>query len=245
MHPVIRVLSLTLFCLLVSRGSIPVLITGFSLVIAFYVMTSLNYLYTAKIFLTRMRWFFLSIIIMYLWFTPGEALFSSESVLMPTVNGIELGITRVFSLLVIILAVNLFLQTTEKTLMMSALIWLTHPLNVFGDFQQRFAVRMALTLDAVSQVQTLCDFSKKNLLMNNVKKAPLKSRSSIAMSIAASITVPISTSISKISNVITEVYQQVLTKAENAPCEPLELPQSGSPPLYQWVYLPCLVVILL
>jgi len=234
-HPVIRLLSLILFSLLVSRSAIPNLITGFSLIIAVYVMTSLNYLYAAKIFLTRMRWFFLSIIIMYLWFTPGEALFSSESVLMPTVNGIELAITRVFSLVVIILAVNLFLQTTEKTLMMSALIWLTYPLNVFGDFQQRFAVRVTLTLDAISQVQALCDFSKKDYLErknleNNAKKVNAT---------------PISTSVSKISNVITEVYQQVLTKAESAPCEPLELSQSDSPPLYQWLYLPCLVVILL
>ncbi len=220
MHPVIRFISLILFSLLLSRSSVPILITGFSLIIAFYVITSLNYLYDAKTMLSRMRWFFLSIIIMYFWFTPGDALFGIQSAWLPTIDGIELGLTRVFALVVIILAVNLFLKTTAKRDMMSALIWLTYPLSVFGDFQQRFAVRMTLTLEAVAQVQALC---------HSLNKERQKTKNPIT----------------RISAIVANVYQQVLAKAEDSACEVIEIPEPTSPPLYQWIYLPCLVVALL
>ncbi len=225
MHPVIRFISLILFSFLIARSSISILITGFSLVVAFYVITSLNYLYDAKIMLARMRWFFLSMIIMYFWFTPGDTLFGIQSVWLPTMTGIELGLTRVFSLLIIILAVNLFLKTTEKSDVMSALIWLTYPLSVFGDFQQRFAVRMTLTLDVVAQVQALCDSLNKE--RRNKKQQKMENP------------------ITKISAIVASVYQQVLTKAQNSPCEPIDILKPTSPPLYQWIYLPCLVVVLL
>jgi len=230
MHPVIRFISLILFCLFISGSSVPMLITGFSLVCAFYVMTSIKYWFDAKIFLTRMRWFFLSIIIMYFWFTPGDTLFGIQSEWVPTLSGIELGLTRVFSLVTIILAVNLFLKTTAKTDMMSALIWLSSPLRLVGgfqsvnfqllNFQQRFAVRMILTMEAVTQVQALC---------HSLSQEQKKTRNPFV----------------KITTVVTQVYQQVVSKAQSVPCENIELPALTSPPLYQWVYVPCLVVVLL
>jgi len=167
-----------------------------------------------------MRWFFVSIIIMYFWFTPGEALFAIHSDWMPTIDGVELGLSRVIALITIVLAVNLFLKTTANKDLMSALIWLTFPLNMFGDFHQRFAVRMTLTLEAVAKVQVLC----KNIRQDQqITKNP----------------------VAKISSMVASAYQNVLVKAEQSPCGPIEIPEPTAPPLYQWIYLPCIAFVFL
>lgn len=217
MHPVIRLIALVLLCFLVSGDNVPTLIMGLSLVAGFYVMTSLNYLYDAKQMLLKLRWFFVSITILFFWFTPGEALFGIHSGWMPTKEGVSLGLSRIFSLVLIVLAVNLFLQTTPRKELISALIWLMRPLGALGVPHQRFAVRMTLTLEAVTSVQ--------NLFQEEVQGKRHKQQA-------------VGGPMTKISARVANIYQRVIAKAESANCDLIEIPLPVAPPLYQWVYFP-------
>lgn len=97
--------------------------------------------------LRRMRWLFLSLLIICLWFTPGQPLLPTFSS-TPTLEGIEEGLQRIVALVLLALAASLLLQTTPRAPLLAALGWI-------GIKTERLAVRIALTLEAVTQAQHL------------------------------------------------------------------------------------------
>lgn len=219
MHPVIKIIALIILCLLVSSSKIPALITGFSLVAALYAMTSCRHLYDVLLMVQKLKWFFISIMALYFWFTPGESLSGLDSDWIPTEEGLIAGLTRASALLLIIMAVNIFLKTTPRTEMISALIWLAYPLRIFGIHSNRFAIRITLAMQAVTQVQSLYEDTKAN-----------------KQDVAGS-------KLTRISKVVSNVFCQVIDKAETASCRTMQFPEPAAPPIYQWAYLPVVVLI--
>ena len=104
--------------------------------------------------LRRMRWLFLSLLILYLWFTPGQPLLPTFSS-TPTLEGIEEGLQRIVALVLLALAASLLLQTTPRAPLLAALYRLLAALGWIGIKTERLPVRIALTLEAVTQAQHL------------------------------------------------------------------------------------------
>jgi energy-coupling factor transporter transmembrane protein EcfT len=94
----------------------------------------------------RSRWLFLSIAVVYLWFTPGDPLVVALGPAAPTVQGLTAGVQRVGALAVIIVMVNVLIASTTIEGLVTGIAALTRPFRVFGLSPERFALRVALTL---------------------------------------------------------------------------------------------------
>lgn len=208
-HPLIRVVSLLLFIAAISLARPMLLMTGFMLLAGIYLLSGFPAMDRLLIMLKRLRWLMLAIVLVYGWWTPGTALFPVAGALSPTVEGLQLGFIRMLVLVIIVAAVHLLLQRTERTQLLAALMQLFTPLCSLQD-RSRIAVRIVLSMEAVGQIQPL--------LLTALSGSSLANKR-----------------LTGLGTIAADVYQTVLDKAACANCEPIHVVEAAQPACWQWL----------
>jgi len=212
MHPVVRIVSFIILTAFLARGDLAnVLVAGTILMILSLKLDG-HVWRTAWRLLRRMRWLFLSIALIYLWLTPGVPLIPGIPSLaewLPTVDGLWQGGLRTVSLALMVTAASLLLSVTSRDEVLGALHWMMAPLGRLGFPHERFAVRAALSLEAVTRVQSLV-------------RAELNAGGETAGPLA------------RIGAVAGIIFATVTGEAECADCNPIILNEPAPPPLLQW-----------
>lgn len=216
MHPAIKIVSFLVFGASVSFGGDRSLLFGLFLVMGFYWMGPLEWLLTALRLLARMRWFFLSIAMVYGFFSPGRLLVGVWT-WGPTWEGLHEGVMRIGVLVLIVLAVNLLLRSTGRDSLTSAILWCLHPLSWLGLPHERLAVRIALTLDTVGEVQGV------------YRQGPRDEE-------GKAIRQPVGVRLARIGETARRLFVTVAQRAESVPLHAIELPEEASPPPLQWLF---------
>ncbi len=239
MHPVIKIVSFLVFGSAVSMGDGQILLAGISLVLPLYIFGNNIHLRGALIMLKRLKWLFISILIVYLFFTPGQLLWS-DVVWSPTVEGLTQGLLRVAVLVLLVAAVNFLISSTEQDDFLSAILWCLRPLSFVGLAHERLAVRITLTLEEVSQI-------RKNHLYeggDELKHSELQQEeANNAASNVASNLKETEPKLLAIAGTANRLFQSVITAAETAPVREISLPEESSPPVHQWL-IPLLLITL-
>ncbi len=99
--------------------------------------------------LKRLRWLFLSLLILNLAFLNGAP------TLIPNLSDFLQALERIVVLIIIVMAAHLLVNTTTTQEIIAALQWWFIPFNKLGLSTERLAVRLALVLDTVQAVQNL------------------------------------------------------------------------------------------
>ncbi|HEY0841740.1 hypothetical protein [Methylotenera sp.] len=148
MHPFVKLLLF--FFLLLVAGAIGAL----QLIALLFVVCALALKLQCKGFLTtlqRMRWFFLSIFLIYALGTPGELVPQFPLSVAPSYEGLQLGLLQISRLTIALATLTVMLATSSKAELMIALHVLLKPLCYFGLDVERFSVRLLLTLNYVDE----------------------------------------------------------------------------------------------
>jgi len=96
--------------------------------------------------LRRTRWILLSLLLIYAWSTPGQALPEALGVFAPTREGLMDGALQLIRLLAALAALAILLDRLHRQHLIAGLYTLFAPLRLIGLSRERFAVRLALTL---------------------------------------------------------------------------------------------------
>ena len=155
----------------------------------------------------RLRWLLVAIVFVYGWWTPGDSLWPGT--MSPTLEGLSLGLLRVMALLAIVGAVNLLLQSTPREQLLPAIMQLIKPLTT-QRMRERIAVRVLLSIEAVSQVQTLAS--------DVLREHPVTARK-----------------FSMVARSSRLLYKSVLDRAALAANTAIEINEPVSPPWWQWL----------
>ncbi len=219
----VRMLSLLVFVAVMATGRPRVLLIGGALLIGAAIGLWQHHrdinVRTLLRMLRRVRWLLLAILILYGWFTPGTALIAAWAPYAPSYEGLQQGLLRAAVLLVIVAAVYLLITTTPRGDLVAGLLWYGRPLRRFGVDDQRFAVRLVLALEAVSEVQTLARAA--------LDKVPR--------------TMP---RMARLGHAATAVFQATLTYAEQSTAV-IEVPDLQPVPPRQWGIPVTLAVVML
>lgn len=214
-HPLIRVLCFLVFSACLAFGDAADLLCGGVLLAAAYLSTSPRLFLPAITMIYRMRWFLLSLLIVYGWFTPGQPVVGAEgarlAALWPTQQGLLAGLMRAALLVAIVAGANLLLRTTSREQLLIAVYGLARPLALLGVSRERLAVRMVLVIEALDPVRRIV--TERLATVEGVLQS-LRTAGRFA------------------SGVMLHVVQQ----AELAARATVDLPRIGSPPPIQWVY---------
>lgn len=208
MHAVIKIVSFLVFGAAVTLGYVPVLLAAGVLLAVLYLPGHAR-LAPAWQMLRRLRWLFVSILAVYLFFTPGQLLWPALA-WGPTVEGMNQGILRISALMLLVLAVNWVIDSTAQADFLSAILWCLRPLAWLGLPHQRLAVRITLTIEWVASVREI-------YRQQAVAGPPAASR--LAM----------------IAQRGRQLVEEVVRRAQAAPLREISLPAESRPPLLQWL----------
>lgn len=212
MHAVIRII-----CFLVVGGFLSLggaLEHGLAalLITLGYLLWGIPQMGKALRMLSRLRWLFLSILVVYFWFTPGDLLLPSWQAWSPTVQGVGAGVLRMLTLILLVLAVSLLLQLTSREDLIAALVWLLSPLRRLHITPERLAVRMMLSMEKVVEVQRLYGE------LATAPGAAEKNR------------------LTRFATRLLTLFEAVLARATQEPSQSITIPCHASPLWYQWGY---------
>lgn len=221
MHPAIKILGVILFILCVARA-VPAVLAGGCV----WVALGLWYLGGQGIdrFVTmvgRLKWFFVSIILVFGWFTPGTPLLPLAGELLPSREGLVLGLQRSLVLVLAVGAVVWLLKTTRRDELVKGLLWLTRPLALLGFPRERFAVRLVLTLEALPHVGLLAREARVS-----VQGAPRS----------------LGARLQGLGERAAGLFQGVLNQAHQAPLEPIHLTPMAAPGWRDWLGLALVIL---
>lgn len=142
-HPAAQILT---WCLLVAAMQVLVhslLLLAASLVLlCAFAVSRHKFLQLVR----RTRWIMLSLLLIYAYSTPGQALPESFGVLGPTREGLLDGMLQLARLLAALASLAILLDRLHRQQLIAGLYTLFAPLRLLGLSRERLAVRLALTL---------------------------------------------------------------------------------------------------
>ncbi len=210
MHPTVRVVSFLVLAGFLSAGGSARLGVAALLLILAYGLAGAPHLIGFWRALKRLRFLWLSLAVLYLWFTPGEALWTSLGGWSPTLQGLTEGAMRVGVLILMVAAAQLLLQSTATPQLVAAVHWLSWPLQRLGLDRDRFALRLVLVLETVPRLGAA-------QAPQPVQPAPPGRFSSHVALLGSRL-------------------RGALAAAAAAPARRIELPAEAAPAVWQWLY---------
>jgi energy-coupling factor transport system permease protein len=103
-HPLIRVVTLLIFIAGLAFARPLFLVAGIGLLLVLNILVGFPAPGRLLQMVSRLRWLFLAILLVYGWWTPGVELFPAMGSWSPTSEGIFTGLLRVLSLVLIVAA---------------------------------------------------------------------------------------------------------------------------------------------
>jgi energy-coupling factor transport system permease protein len=122
---------------------------SFALPLLALALTFIAYKAHAKRLMTllrRTRWIIVSLLIVYSFMTPGEAMWRMQYVLSPTKEGVVDGLMQLSRLVCVLAGLSILLTLLTQQKLISGLYTLSYPLRFVGVSRERIAVRLGLTL---------------------------------------------------------------------------------------------------
>ena len=188
----------------------PELLTGgFAFLLLLYALAGIPSPATLAHMIKRLRWLLLAILLVYGWWTPGVSIWPGAGALSPTIDGLYLGMLRVMALIAIVAAVHLLLQSTPREELLPAIMQLIRPLTT-RHVRERIAVRTLLSIEAVTQVQSLAS--------EVLREHPVTTRNPSNLAKASQL-----------------LYKTVLDRADHAGNDLIEVRELAAPPWWQWI----------
>lgn len=156
MHPIIRILCFLVLAGWLALGGPERLLAAAPLLAILAFVAPVGTGAAAWRMLRRLRWFFLSLLIVYGWFTaapsaPDTLWFHA---LLPAASGLLAGGERVLALVFIVYAVLVLLRTSTREELLQAVYGLARPLGPLGLAPERLALRLVLVMDEVEAART-------------------------------------------------------------------------------------------
>lgn len=97
----------------------------------------------------RFKWFFLVMLIIFVFNTPGEHVAAWPLSISPTYEGITAGITQMLRIVIMLASLSLILACNTRQQLISGFYFIFSPLKRLGLKVERFAARLWLTLHYV------------------------------------------------------------------------------------------------
>lgn len=101
----------------------------------------------------RFKWFFLVMLVIFAFNTPGEHIAIWPLDFSPTYEGLRAGLTQLIRIVVMLAGLSLVLTLNTRQQLISGFYFLFSPLKYLGVKVERFAARLWLTLHYVEQQQ--------------------------------------------------------------------------------------------
>lgn len=157
----------------------------------------------------RLRFFYLSLIVLYGWISPGEPALPALGAFSPSLAGLVSALRYIAVLAVIAMTVQLLMAALSRDELVGALRWWLKPLGVLGLERDRVALRLILVAEVLPRLQALA---------RETTGGTAAQRGPVAVTRRAA-----------------AVFERAVAEAETAPPPRIELPALRAPPARDWL----------
>jgi Cobalt transport protein len=143
-----------------------------------------------KVFLRsmlRFKWFFVVMLFIFAFNTPGQHLAKWPFDFSPTYEGMIAGLTQMLRMLLMLAGISIILACNTRQQLISGFYFIFSPLDYFGLKVERFAARLWLTLHYV-ELQSQTKHSKD--FMSQLKNMAMLKPNQVNEDISVTLTVP-------------------------------------------------------
>ena len=175
LHPALRIVSLMLLAIIAQWLQVPGLLALLAALLLCLLQLGWK---DFRLLLRRARWLLLSLLLIYVFATPGEYVAGLPEWLAPTYEGLHSGLLQALRLVVMLTGLAVLLATGSRETWIAGIYTLIQPLALLGLSPERFAVRLWLTLHYVEHappgmVKTLREHHwNLDVLLNNHAQGP-------------------------------------------------------------------------
>jgi energy-coupling factor transporter transmembrane protein EcfT len=154
LHPAARILSLALLTILLARLQWPGLLLAAGPLVW---LLSIHPELVVVVFrlVKRLRWFFLSILILFIWFTPGSPAIHTDGSTPIMGTGLMMGLQRILALIIVVGYSGLLLRLSSRAEIITGIYTLLTPLKKLGVDSGKLAVRLGLVLEYVPRFEEM------------------------------------------------------------------------------------------
>lgn len=177
-HPAVLICSWVLLALLAQHlQELPLFLLCFGLVVIAFGLCAKQLMSLLR----RTRWILFSLMLIYAYTTPGTAVWPQLGLISPTLEGMLDGAMQLGRLLSVLAGLAVLLTLLSLSQLIGGLYCLMYPLCRFGLSRERFAVRLALTLEYAESAMrdTASDWKStlgEALSPNSAKISPIELR---------------------------------------------------------------------
>ncbi len=155
-HPVIKIVSLIILSIFSTQGGWNNLYLTIAIILPFYFFRM--ELFTSALRMTfKLKWLFLSILLVYFFFSHQA-------------NHLSSALLRIFVLISIIFSVNLFLNTSTIEQILESLLWLFIPLKLLNINIERLSLRAVLTIEYIDTLTNKIEQHKNNISISTNRR---------------------------------------------------------------------------
>ncbi|MBE9526336.1 MAG: hypothetical protein IME94_05110 [Proteobacteria bacterium] len=149
----IKIVSLIILSIFSTQGGWNNLYLTLAIILPFYFFRM--ELFTSAIRMTfKLKWLFLSILLVYYFFSPQ-------------INHLSLALLRIFVLITIIFSVNLYLKSSTIEQILESLLWLFSPLKILNINVERISLRAVLTIEYIDVLTNKIEQHKNKISISN------------------------------------------------------------------------------
>ena len=156
-----------------SLHAVGLLLTGVPLLVVAYALSVAR----LRMLLRRTRWIMLSLLLIYAYATPGDAVWAQLAEFSPTYDGLRDGLLQLFRLVCALAALAILLTLLTQQQLVSGLYALAYPLRYLGLSRERIAVRLALTLHYAESAMLDTSVNWRNSIEQMLATAEIKQSS--------------------------------------------------------------------
>ena len=220
MHPIIRILCFLVLAGWLASGGPERLAAAAPLLLILAFIAPAGTGAAVWNMLRRLRWFFLSLLIVYGWFTAAPAASDTPwlHALLPAASGLLAGAERVLALVFIVYAVLVLLRTSTREELLQAVHGLARPLAPFGLAPERLALRLVLVMDEVDATRAALRTGTRDI--------------------------PRGGGLRSIGHYAAGLLESTIERAERREPEEIAFVPAAPPPAWQWLCPPALAALL-
>jgi energy-coupling factor transport system permease protein len=162
MHPLIRFVCFLVIVFFLSLSDTSSLLISIPAVITAWLLS--RRLPSAKIWrlLWRLRWLYLSIFVLYGYFTPGQVVINSDLNWFPSTEGLNIALIKMALLIAIVLWADVWFGRLSRDQWVQGIYDFLRPFSWRGFNRERFVLRLLLTMEELQTLQMQSERAEKN-----------------------------------------------------------------------------------
>lgn len=137
--------------------------------------------------LLRFKWFFIVMLLIFAFNTPGEHVAKWPFAFSPTYEGLVAGTTQLLRIMLMLAGLSLILASNTRQQLISGFYFIFSPLKFLGLKVERFAARLWLTLHYVEQQDSA---NNRQDFMSQLKNMAALKPDQISEQVSVTLTVP-------------------------------------------------------